>query len=90
MVNTFIHKHFKTYSFFNNIYHATDAWLILCTNKTYTCVLNKSYLIFPIMKCSVNALMKLAGFSTSNIVKNHCVRQFNFSQETMFALYTCL
>ena len=30
-----------------------------------------SYFIFPITKGSVNALMKLAGFSTSNKVKNH-------------------
>ena len=50
---------------------ATDAWFILCTNKIYTYVLKKSYFIFPITKGSVNALMKLAGFSTSNKVKNH-------------------
>ena len=37
----------------------------------YTYVLKKSYFIFPITKGSVNALMKLAGFSTSNKVKNH-------------------
>ena len=43
----------------------TDAWLILCTNKIYTYVLKKSYFILPITKGSVNALMKLAGFSTS-------------------------
>lgn len=55
---------------------ATDAWFILCTNKTYTYVLNlkKSYFIFPITKGSVNARMKLAGFSTSNKVKNHWPR----------------
>ena len=45
---------------------ATDAWFILCTNKIYTYVLKKSYLIYPITKASVNALMKLAGFSTPN------------------------
>ena len=33
----------------------------------YTYVLKK-----PITKGSVNALMKLAGFHTSNKVKNHC------------------
>ena len=51
---------------------ATDAWFILCTNKIYTYVLKEPYLMFPITKGSVNALMKLAGFSTSNKVKNHC------------------
>ena len=50
---------------------ATDAWFILCTNKIYTYVLKKSYFNFPITKGSVNALMKLAGFSTSNKVENH-------------------
>ena len=49
---------------------ATDAWFILCTNKIYTYVLKKSYFIFPITNGSVNALMKLAGFSTFNKVKN--------------------
>ena len=44
--------------------------------KIYTYVLKKSYFIFPITKGSVNALMKLAGFSTSNKVKNHCVRRW--------------
>ena len=39
--------------------------------KYITYVLKKSYLIFPITKGSVNTLMKLAGFSTSNKVKNH-------------------
>ena len=53
---------------------ATDAWFILCTNKIYTYVLKKSYFIFPITKGSVIALMKHAGFSTSNKVKNHCTR----------------
>ena len=53
---------------------ATDAWFILCTNKIYAYVLKKSYFIFPITKGSVNALMKLAGFSTSSKVKNHCIR----------------
>ena len=53
------------------ILYATDAWFILCTNKRYTYVLKKSCNIFPIMKDSVNALMKLAGFSTSNKVKNY-------------------
>ena len=52
----------------------TDAWFIVCTNKIYTYVLKKSYFIFPITKGSVNALVKLAGFSTSNKVKNHCCR----------------
>ena len=51
---------------------ATDAWFNLCTNKIYTYVLKKSYFIFPNTKGSVNALMKLAGFSTSNKVNNHC------------------
>ena len=50
------------------------AWFILCTNKIYTYVLKKSYFIFPITKGLVNALMKLAGFSTSSKVKNHCYR----------------
>ena len=50
---------------------ATDAWIILCNYKIYTYILKKSYFICPIMKGSVNALMKLAGFSTSNTVKNH-------------------
>ena len=53
---------------------ATDAWFILCTNKIYIYVLKKSYFIFPITKGSVNALMKLAGFSTSNKVKKHCIK----------------
>lgn len=50
-----------------------DARFILCTSKIYTYVLNlkKSYFIFPIKKGSVNAHMKLVGFSTSNKVKNH-------------------
>ena len=30
------------------------------------------FFFLPITKGSVNALMKLAGFSTSNKVKNHC------------------
>ena len=51
---------------------ATDAWFILSTNKIYTYVLKKSYFVFPITKGSVNSLMKLAGFSTSNKVMNHC------------------
>ena len=55
---------------------ATDAWFILCTNKIYTYVLKKSYFIFPITKGLVHALMKLAGFSTSNKVKNHCFRMY--------------
>ena len=50
---------------------ATDAWFILCSDKIYTYILKKSYFIFPITKGSVNALMKLAGFITSNKVKNH-------------------
>ena len=50
---------------------AADAWFVLCTNKIYTYVLKK-YCIFSITKSSVNALMKLAGFSTSNKFKNHC------------------
>ena len=55
---------------------ATDAWFILCTNKIYTYVLKKSYfLVFPITKGSVNALMKLAGFSTSNKVNNHWFKE---------------
>ena len=53
---------------------ATDAWLILCTNNINTYVLKKSYFIFPITKGSVNVLIKLPGFSTSNKVKNHCSR----------------
>ena len=57
---------------------ATDAWFILCTNKIYTYVLKKSYFIFLITKGLVNALLKLAGFSTSNNVKNHCTRLNQF------------
>ena len=34
-------------------------------------VLKNSFLIFQITKGSVNAVIKLAGFSTSNTVKNH-------------------
>jgi len=49
----------------------TDAWFILCTQKIFTYVWKKLYLVFPIPKGSANALMKLAGFSTSNKVKNH-------------------
>ena len=55
---------------------ATDAWFILCINKIYTYVLKKSYFIFPI-KDTVNALMKLAGFSTSNKVKNRWPNSYN-------------
>ena len=58
---------------------STDAWSILCTNKIYTYVLKK-YFICPITKGSVNALMKLAGFSTSNKVKNHCPNQNPWGQ----------
>jgi len=42
-----------------------------------TCVLKKSYFIFPITKGSADALMKLAGFCNSNRVKNHCSRGFS-------------
>ena len=54
---------------------ATDAWFILCTNKIYTYVLKKSCFICPVMKGLVNALMKLAWFSTSNKFKNHWCRE---------------
>ena len=40
-------------------------------------VLKKSYFICPITNGSVNALMKLAGFSTSNKVKNHSVSGYS-------------
>ena len=53
---------------------ATDAWFILCTNKIYTYVLKKSYFIFSLSKISVNALNKLAGFSTSNKVTKHSLK----------------
>ena len=43
-----------------------------CALIKYIPVLKKSYFNCPITKGSVNALMKLAGFSTSNKVKNHC------------------
>ena len=56
------------------IFCATDAWFILCTNKIYAYVFKKSDFIFPITKGSVNALMKLAAFNTSNKVKNHWFR----------------
>ena len=56
---------------------ATDAWFILRANKIYTYVLKKSYYIFPITKGSLNTLMKLAGFSTSNKARNHCYRLYN-------------
>ena len=58
---------------------ATDAWFILCTNKIYrpTYVLKKSYFMFPIAKGSENAPMKLAGFCTSNKVKNHWYRVYH-------------
>ena len=39
-----------------------------CIKEQRKYVLKKSYFIFPITKGSVNALMKLAGFSTSNKV----------------------
>ena len=42
-----------------------------CALIKYIPVSKKSYFIFPITKGSVNALMKLAGFSTSNKGKNH-------------------
>ena len=42
-----------------------------CIKEQRKYVLKKSYFIFPITKGSVNALMKLAGFRTSNKVKNH-------------------
>ena len=45
-----------------------------CIKEQRKYVLKKSYFIFPITKGSVNALMKLAGFSNSNKVKNHCTR----------------
>ena len=45
-----------------------------CIKEQRKYVLKKSYFIFPITKGSVNVLMKLAGFSTSNKVKNHCSR----------------
>ena len=42
------------------------ATAFLCALIKYIPVFFKSYFIFPITKGSVNALMKLAGFSTSN------------------------
>ena len=62
------------------IFCATDVWFILWTNKIYTYVLKKSYFIIPIMKGSVNALMKLERFSTSNKVKNHWDRESKLSK----------
>ena len=43
-----------------------------CAHQTQPLCLShaKSYFIFPIKKGSVNAHMKLVGFSTSNKVKN--------------------
>ena len=49
-----------------------------CELLKYIPVLKKSYFIFPITKGSVNALKKLAWFSTSNKVKNHCFSGFHF------------
>ena len=40
----------------------------------YLCFKETIFDFFPITKGSVNALMKLAGFSTSNKVRNHCLR----------------
>ena len=54
---------------------ATNAWFILCTTKIYTYVLKKSYFIVSLTKGSVIALMKLAGFSTSNKVENHYLKK---------------
>ena len=53
--------------------YASDAWFILCTNEIY---IGLPCFIFPITKGSVNAPMKLAGFSTSNKVKNHWYRRY--------------
>ena len=69
---------------------ATDAWFILCINKMYTYVLNKSYLIFPITKGSVNAPMKLAEFITSNKVKNHCYSRFLLLSEWSLVIIMCI
>ena len=69
---------------------ATDAWFILCTNKIYTYVLKKPYFIFPITKGSVNALMKFAGFSTSNKVTNHCSIISNIFVKTLLTLVLCM
>ena len=61
--------------------------MIVCTNKIYTYVLEKSYFIFPItkgsvtLKGSVNALMKHAGFGTSNKVKKHWNRHYKSRAE---------
>ena len=54
-----------------------NARFILCTSKTYNYVLNLKKIIFyfSIKKGSVNAHMKLVGFSTSNKVKNHCTSE---------------
>ena len=57
--------------------------MFLCTNRIYTYVLKKSYIFFPITKGSVNALMKLAGFSTSNTVKNHCSSVSSMTSEEL-------
>ena len=63
---------------------ATDAWFILCTNKIYTYVLKNSYFTFPNTTGSVTALMKLAGFSTSNKVKNHWSNRYTRVDLTTF------
>ena len=66
------------------ILSATNAWFILCTNKIFTYVLKKSYFMFPITKGSVNALMWLAGFSTSNKVKNQWSRSCELASHTLW------
>ena len=66
------------------ILRATDAWFILCTNKIYTYVLKKSYFSFPITKGSVNALMKIAGFSTSNKVNGRMEMLYLTTHSTHF------
>lgn len=59
------------------------VWTVMLMHSSFCATLKhipkfwiwkKSYFIFPIKKGSVNALIKLVGFSTSNKVKNHCIR----------------
>ena len=54
------------------ILRATDAWLILCTNKMYTYVLKKSYFIFPITKGFGECTDEACRVQYSKMVKNHC------------------
>ena len=66
---------------------ATDAWLIVCTNKIYTYGLKKSYFICPITKGSVNALMRLR--TTGLYFSSDYAEVYNkpFSMESCRMLY---